>query len=72
MTDDYIMKCPLCKIETKYIVRHIGHDKNCKRYFNQDDFKLKFRLYKLNKDEDKIKADQRNRKAISIAKQRRK
>jgi hypothetical protein len=31
MSDDYVMKCPLCKTETKYIVRHFLQEPNQQR-----------------------------------------
>ena len=55
MSDEFIMKCPLCKSETKYIVRHIVH---CSDHVNQAAFKAQFHIYK----EDKRKKDQVNRK----------
>ena len=63
MSDDYIMKCPLCQVKTKYIVRHIVH---CTDKVDQAEFKIQFRNYK----EKKIKEDQVNRKRKSRAKQR--
>ena len=63
MSDDFMMKCPLCKSETKYIVRHIVH---CSDHVNQAAFKAQFHIYK----EDKRKKDQVNRKRKSRAIQR--
>merc|ERR1712240_635203 len=63
MSDDFIMKCPLCKSETKYIVRHIVH---CSDHVNQAAFKAQFQIYK----EEKRKKDQVDRKRKSRARQR--
>ena len=66
ISDDYVMKCPFCQIETKYIVRHIGANPNCKTFIRQEDFKVQFKLYK----EKKRKEDQVKRKQISKKKLR--
>ena len=42
MSDDYVMKCPLCKTETKYIVRHIGSNPYCKNQIDKEEFKSQF------------------------------
>ena len=46
MSDDYIMKCPMCLIETKYIIQHVSKKKDCKISGDLDSFKDKFRVYK--------------------------
>ena len=46
MSDDYIMKCPMCLIETKQIIQHISKSKNCKITGHLNSFKEQFRLYK--------------------------
>jgi hypothetical protein len=45
MSEDYIMKCPMCHIDTKLILRHIKN-KNCKITEDLTSFKEQFRLYK--------------------------
>ena len=49
MSDDYVMKCPLCKTETKYIVRHIGSNTSCNNQISKEEFKSQFQLYKKEK-----------------------
>jgi type IV secretory pathway VirB10-like protein len=61
MSDDYIMKCPLCKTETKYIVRHIGSNTYCKNQISLDEFKSQCQLYK----KEKTLTDQVNQKKLN-------
>ena len=63
MSEDYVMKCPFCRTETKYIIRHIA---SYSALINQAEFKAHFKIYK----EAKVKEDQRNRKRKSREKQR--
>ena len=42
MSDDFIVKCPLYKSETKYIVRHIVH---CSDPVSQAAFKAQFQIF---------------------------
>ena len=58
MSNDYIMKCPMCLIETKQIIQHITKSKKCKITGNFNSFKEKFKLYK----EQYRKEEQRKRK----------
>ena len=51
MSDNYIMKCPACNLETRYIIQHIMKGK-CQIIINIDAFKLQFQKYK-DKDKDK-------------------
>ena len=55
---DYIMKCPMCLIETKHIIQHISKSKNCKIPGPLNSFKEQFKLYK----ESFRKEEQRKRK----------
>ena len=58
MSDDYIMKCPMCLIETKQIIQHITKSNKCKISGNLNSFKEQFRLYK----EQYMKEEERKRK----------
>ena len=44
MTDDYIMQCPKCQIETKYIIKHIGAKEKCKDKIDLQVFKHQFKM----------------------------
>ena len=46
MSDDYIMQCPMCLKETKYIIQHLSKNKNCQIPGNFDSFKSQFGVYK--------------------------
>ena len=46
MSEDYIMKCPICKMETKYIVQHVAQNKTCQNYVKPDEFKDQFTIFK--------------------------
>ena len=46
MSDDYIMKCPRCLIETKQIIQHISKSNNCKISDHINSFKEQFKLFK--------------------------
>ena len=46
MSDDYIMQCPMCLKETKYIIQHLSKNKNCQIPGDLDSFKSQFRIYK--------------------------
>ena len=50
MSEDYIMKCPICKKETKYIVQHVAQNKTCQNYVKPDEFKEQFTIFKKNED----------------------
>ena len=64
MSEDYIMKCPKCKIETRYIVQHITKSPSCQKYVDPDQFKVQFTIYK----KDKILKDYVKWKQASMAK----
>ena len=66
MSDDYVMKCPLCKTETKYIVRHIGSNTYCKNQISKEEFKSQFQLYK----KEKANKDHANRQRAWRERQR--
>ena len=85
ISDDYVMKCPMCHIETKYIIQHISRKKDCMIYGDIDSFKNQFQVYKKDytakvkqmnylskreQDNEKYKEDQRKRKEMSRIKQR--
>ena len=58
LSENYVMKCPKCNMESRYIVQHLTKNLNCK--LNIESFEKPFQLYKnLNKsklgDEDKEK-----------------
>ena len=70
-TPNYIMKCPRCNVETRYIIRHLSQSTPCKVGIHQEEFKKQFHNYKKRlQDADVVKENQRNRKAISRAKLR--
>ena len=46
ISDDYVMKCPMCHIETKYIIQHISRKKDFMIFGNIDSFKNQFQVYK--------------------------
>jgi hypothetical protein len=66
MSDDYVMKCPLCKTETKYIVRHIGSNTYCKNQISKEEFISQFQLYK----KEKANKDHANRQRAWRERQR--
>ena len=41
MSEDYVMKCPFCRTETKYIIRHIA---SYSAMINQAEFKAHFKI----------------------------
>ena len=45
-TENYIMKCPRCKKETRYIIRHLSQKNSCKNGINHEEFKKQFFNYK--------------------------
>ena len=65
ISENHNMKCPRCKMETRYIVNHLTKNTECQKLINIDDFKEQFRLYKGNHYKDRMKEDQRKRKAAS-------
>ena len=69
MSENHNMKCPRCKMETRYILNHLTKKSECQKLINIDDFKEQFRLYKGKQDKEKMKEGQRNRKAASRQKQ---
>ena len=71
MSFDYKMKCPRCKVETKYIIRHVIQSIRCQAGINSIAFKIKFLEYKKQtKDMDTVRQEQRERKAKSRARMR--
>ena len=69
--DNYIMKCPRCKVETKYIIRHLSQKTSCKDGINQDEFRKQFFKYKKGlKDPEIEKQKQREWKASRRARLR--
>ena len=65
ISENHNMKCHRCKMETRYIVNHLTKNTECQKLINIDDFKEQFRLYKGNHYKDRMKEDQRKRKAAS-------
>ena len=63
MSAEYIMKCPICQAQTKYIVRHISAN-TCNSQICLKEFKLQFQVYK----KEKAKIDNANRQRIYRAK----
>ena len=49
MSDDFIMRCPQCKMKTKYIVKHLGASKTCNENIDIEAFKYQFKIYKSDK-----------------------
>ena len=49
-TDDFVMRCPTCQIETKYIIRHLGQREICKGKIDLNVFKDQFKTYKKDKE----------------------
>ena len=68
VTENYIMKCPECSLETRYIVQHVMKGK-CQLAINSDTFKLQFHEYK-DKDKDTKMKEQRERQQMRRAKLR--
>ena len=66
MSADYIMKCPRCRKETKYIVQHITKNPECQNYVNIERFKEQYNVYK----KQKKLIDQNQRKSASRAAKR--
>ena len=66
MSDDYIMKCPRCCMETKYIIQHMYRSTKCKIPDDNDGFKNEFQLYKHNK----VKEQERIWQEASMARKR--
>ena len=48
MSDNFIMKCPMCLIDTKYIIQNINKSKSCKIPGSLNSFKDQFGQYKEN------------------------
>ena len=46
MSDDYVMMCPICHTKTKYIIRHIQNNNNCKLPGEMDSFIEEFKVFK--------------------------
>ena len=46
MSDDFIMKCPLCGMETKHIIRHLKLSKKCNLSGSMETFSKQFQSYK--------------------------
>ena len=70
-THNDIMKCPRCKVETKYIIRHLSQNKECKIGINQEEFRKQLLKYKKSlKDPNIVRQKQRAWKAARRAKLR--
>ena len=55
MSDDFIMKCPLCGKETKYIIQHLNKNKICKLPGDVKSFMNEFKYFKqINQTEEQI------------------
>ena len=48
MSEDFVMKCPMCLRDTKYIIQHISKSKGCKLPGTLNSFKDQFGKYKEN------------------------
>ena len=66
MSEDYIMKCPMCHYETKYIVQHLNKSKNCNIPGELTIFKDQFGLYKENYRKEQHR--KRQEKRVSLKK----
>ena len=64
-SEDYVMKCPNCPMETRYIVQHLSRNSSCQRYICMDAFKKQFTVYKLINNKTSIRNNQNERKSAS-------
>ena len=52
MSENYMMNCPRCKLDTRYIIQHVSKKASCQMSIDIDTFKKQFQSYK-DKDKDK-------------------
>ena len=58
MSEDFVMKCPMCLRDTKYIIQHISKSKDCKLPGTLNSFKDQFGKHKENhkkKDKENVR-----------------
>ena len=46
MSENYIMKCPYCNVETRYIVRHLIQKDDCTKSIDMHEFQDQFKTFK--------------------------
>ena len=62
LSPNYIMKCPSCKLETRYIIRHVNLGTSCIVDINKDEFKRQFLKYKNGENNEMVKEKQKKEK----------
>ena len=66
LSENFIMKCPRCKAETRYMMKHITKNPTCQNIVSPNEFKLQFNIFKA----EKLRQDNAERKRESRAKLR--
>ena len=74
LSKNFIMKCPKCEMETKYIIQHLTKKSSCRMNIDLDTFKSQFQRFKSqfqrfkDKDKEKNLKKDKERKQIERAK----
>ena len=69
ISENFIMKCPICDMETRYIIQHLTKRVGCQINIDLETFKSQFQRYK-DKDKEKKLKKQREKKQAERAKLR--
>ena len=63
MSENFIMKCPRCGMETRYIIQNLTKRASCQINIDLDTFKTQFQRFKDKDKENKLKKQRENKQA---------